>query len=73
MELRVYLAVLNMSIKDFSYLVDCDPRYMSRIVNGHIVPGRRLAKDIAEMTDGKVKYKHKEKKKRRRISHAHAA
>lgn len=54
MKLKVYLAEIGMTVKDFSALLDCNYPYMSRIVNGHRKPGRRLAKEIVDMTDGKV-------------------
>lgn len=63
MNLKIYLATINMKVKDFSELLECDPRYMSRIMNGRIHPGKRLAKAIEEMTDGQVKFEKKPKKK----------
>jgi hypothetical protein len=55
MRLKVYLATIDMKIKDFAELVSCNDRYLSRIVHGHIKPGKRLAKDIEELTEGEVK------------------
>jgi len=55
MKLKVYLAEIGMTLKDFSELLEINHRYLSRIMNGHIKPGRRLAADISRLTDGKVK------------------
>ncbi len=65
MNLRVYLATINMKIKDFSELVECHPKYMSQIISGNYIPGKRLAKAIEEMTDGQVKFERKEKNDRK--------
>ena len=65
--LKVYLAEINMTLKDFSSLIDCSYRYMSRVMNGHAVPGHRLAKEISQITDGKVKFLPKSKEKVQRI------
>jgi len=32
---------------------------MSRIMNGHTMPGKRLKKDIEDLTDGQVKLVYK--------------
>jgi len=58
MKLKCYLADIGMTMKDFSQLVQCNHRYMSRIMNGHAKPGKRLARDIEELTDGQVKLLH---------------
>ncbi len=55
MKLKSYLADIGMTVKDFSSLVQCNYRYMSRIMNGHVKPGKRLAQDIEDLTDGQVK------------------
>lgn len=54
MKLKAYLAEIGMSAKDFSVLIECNYRYLSLIMNGHLKPGKRLAKDIEELTDGHV-------------------
>lgn len=55
MKLKSYLADIGMTVKDFSALLECNYRYMSRIMNGHVKPGKRLAQDIEDLTDGQVK------------------
>jgi len=59
MKLKSYLAEIGMSVKEFSALVGCNYRYMSRIMNGHTMPGKRLKKDIEDLTDGQVKLVYK--------------
>ncbi len=54
MKLKSYLAEIGMTVKDFSSLVECNYRYLSRIMNGHIKPGKRLAKEIEDITGGQV-------------------
>jgi hypothetical protein len=61
MSLKVYLATENMTLKEFSKLIGSAPRYMSVIMNGHSLPGKRLAKDIKEFTKGQVVLSTKEK------------
>lgn len=55
MKLKVYLAEKGMTNNDFSALVGCSFAYFSRIVNGRVKPGKRLAKDIEALTGGQVK------------------
>lgn len=66
MKLKVYLATIDMTLKDFSELVGCDRRYLSRIMNGHVKPGKRLAKDVFQLTDGQVHLLEPEKKESNR-------
>lgn len=54
MKLKTYLADIEMTAKDFSSLLGCNAQYISMIMNGHKKPGKRLAKDIEDLTDGKV-------------------
>ena len=54
MKLKSYLADIGMTVKDFSSLVQCNYRYMSRLMNGHAKPGKRLNQDIVDLTDGQV-------------------
>jgi hypothetical protein len=60
--LKIYLASINMTLTDFSVLMEKNLRYMSRVMNGHVLPGRRLAKEIEDITDGQVKFSSREKK-----------
>jgi transcriptional regulator with XRE-family HTH domain len=50
--LKAYLANINMSIKDFCVIIDCDPKYIARIINGKSYPSKRLSKDIRIATGG---------------------
>jgi hypothetical protein len=52
--LKAYLANVGMSIREFSEKVDCTQKYMSQLALGRKLPGRRLAKDIYDATDGVV-------------------
>lgn len=61
MNLRVYLATKNMTFREFSQILDINPCYMSRIING-FRPGRKLARNITKATDGLVVFNLEEKK-----------
>jgi len=54
MKLKVYLAIEEMTIKEFAGLVGIDPVYMGAIGAGRLAPSKRLSKAIADITDGKV-------------------
>lgn len=56
MNLRIYLATINMTQKDFSSLLDVDQRYMSRIINNRVLPGKKLARNIEKLTHGQIKF-----------------
>ncbi len=55
MNLKAYLATIDMTFRDFGKLVDADPKYISQISKGRLVPSRRLARDIEQATHGLVK------------------
>jgi hypothetical protein len=59
--LKAYLANIGMTITEFCNKLDCNRAYMSGIVSGKKLPGRRLAKDIFEATKGIVNLKTKAK------------
>lgn len=61
--LKAYLANIGVSIKDFCESIDCNPCYMSQILNGKKLAGRRLAKDVLEATEGEVRLETKARKK----------
>lgn len=63
MKLAVYLAEKEMKIKDFSVLLGCSSKYLSRIMHRHIVPSKRLADDIKRITDGMVEVPYSNKGK----------
>lgn len=52
--LKAYLANIGMTVKDFCTIIDCDPKYMARIINGKGYPSKRLAKDIRLATGGVI-------------------
>lgn len=54
MNIKIYLATFNMTMKELSQKLGCNHSYLSRISKGEILPGRRLAKDIKEVTGGLV-------------------
>lgn len=54
MELDEWLWRNKMTIAEFSRAVDCDKHYLNRIVNKHLKPGKRLARDIVLATQGQV-------------------
>jgi len=56
MKLKVYLATIDMTLKDFSKILGCRPEYLSNIMHGRIIPGERLAKDICQLTEGQVNF-----------------
>lgn len=63
MKLKTYLAEINMTMKAFAEIVDCTPYYLSNIIRGKQVAGRRLAKDVEAITGGLVQLPTKEKKR----------
>jgi transcriptional regulator with XRE-family HTH domain len=62
--LKAFIANMNITHKTFAKLLDCDPSYLSRIVNGEAIPGKRLAKLIEEVTGGVISYKNLHVKKK---------
>ena len=61
MNLKAYLADQHVTQKDFAATLGINERYMSRVVNGHVKPGKRLMRDIDALTEGKVKLEPKPK------------
>jgi len=61
MNLKAYLADQRVTQKDFAQTLGINERYMSRLVNGHLKPGKRLERDINALTEGKVKLEPKQK------------
>ncbi len=55
MNLKMYLASINMTVKDFSEIMEVSSKYMSRIIHGHSKPSRKLSQEIEKATDGLVK------------------
>ena len=54
MLLRVYLAIKDITINEFSAKLDYHRSYITRIVHGELMPGAELIKKIEELTDGSV-------------------
>lgn len=61
--LKAWLANIGMTLKDFCEIIDCDKKYLSKIMNGHRNAGHRLAKDIREATAGVIILKTRVRKK----------
>jgi ribosome-binding protein aMBF1 (putative translation factor) len=55
MDLKTYLKDIKMSIVDFGELIQYNPQYIYRITNGHMIPGKKMAKEIEKITGGAVK------------------
>jgi hypothetical protein len=55
MNLRVYLAIENMSVTEFSKKINYNLTYISKLIGGKHHAGRKLAKIVEKATDGKVK------------------
>jgi len=53
-DLKEYLNKTNMSIPDLALSLDCNPKYLDRVMRGRVLPGRRLAKDIYGATYGAI-------------------
>lgn len=65
--LKCYLANRNMTNKEFSKLIDYNEFYLSHIIHGNKLPGKKLIRKIYEATNGlvdesKISNKHKYKK-----------
>jgi transcriptional regulator with XRE-family HTH domain len=55
MNLKDYIFLNRMSVNEFAKKIKCSCSYFSLLLNGHIKPRKRLAQDIEEATEGKVK------------------
>lgn len=55
MRLKVYLAIIDMTLKDFCKIAETDTTYINAIVGGRMRPGKRLSQDVEDITNGKVK------------------
>lgn len=67
LNLKAYLANIGMTSADFSVIIDCDPKYLSRLISGKLRPGRRLAKDIYQATGGVIQLPTKTTKRQVKI------
>jgi len=68
MNLKAYLASINVTMKDFAERLECDSRYLSQISKGRLIPGRKLARDIQKATGDVIKFDivKKEKKEKKK-------
>lgn len=55
MTLKEYLFLYRIKVSDFAEKINCNRSYFSRLINGKVKPGKRLAKDIEIATNGEVK------------------
>ena len=65
--LKAYLANIDMTLRDFSEIIECSPEHLSRVVKGKTMASPRLAKDIREATSGLINPTSRSRK--RNISH----
>ncbi len=61
--LKSYLANIDMTVKDFCEIIECDNKYMSKLMHGRATPSRRLAKDVKQATGGLISLKVRERKR----------
>lgn len=66
--LKAYLAQINMTLREFCRLIDCDKGYMSCVMHGKKTASRRLAKDVREATRGVIHLQTRMRKKRQKNS-----
>lgn len=62
--LKEYLNKTGMSFNDFAISLDCNQKYLDRVMRGKVLPGRRLAKDIYSVTYGAVSLDTKPRKQK---------
>ena len=53
-KIKYYLLDRDMTLKDFSEILDISPVYLSGIVNGKYKPSKKLARQIAKATNGEI-------------------
>lgn len=54
MNLKAYLATINITLKDFSESIEVSPVYLSQMVKGRIKPSKRILKRLNAATQGQV-------------------
>lgn len=54
MELKIYLLLNRLTIKEFCEIIGYSRNQISGIINGRLKPSLRLAKTIEKATDGQV-------------------
>jgi hypothetical protein len=66
--LKSYIANVGMTITEFSKILDCHPRYLARISTGELTPGKRLARDLFNATNGVINLPTKPRKSKEKAS-----
>jgi len=64
MNLKAFLCMKGITIKDFAKQIGYNPRYLSRLANLELHPGKGLREHIDEMFHGQVSFKEKPKKEK---------
>lgn len=54
MQLREYLFFNRIKVTDFAKQIGYERAYINKIVNGKMIPGKRLAETIEKATNGNV-------------------
>lgn len=54
MRLKIYLATINMSVKDFGKIINYNPNYVSRVSSGDLQPGKKFVEAVKQVTGGEV-------------------
>jgi hypothetical protein len=67
MNLKMYLFTNNMTFIQLGELIDANPRYLSLISQGKLLPSSRLARDIENATNGVVKIIPSQRKRKKPI------
>jgi hypothetical protein len=55
MDLREYLFKNRLKVTDFAKIIGYERGYINKVVNGLMIPGRKLAESIEKATNGEVK------------------
>lgn len=66
LNLKAYLAIIGLTIKDFGEIIELNPIYLSQISNGKRLPSKKTARLIERATDGHVKIDLSQKPPRKR-------
>lgn len=55
MTIKQYLYDKRMHVKDFAILVDHSRSYVSGVLHGRIMPGKKFARIVEKITQGEIK------------------
>ncbi len=58
----MFLAFHRITVRQLAASLGCNHCYLSRIINGHVFPGKLLSKEITKITNGEVKLPARPKK-----------